>query len=506
MNKVFEVFKKYQIIIYCLVLSFWLLLFASKNSFLYPLNDWVDANAFFTVGKSMMNGVVPYRDLFEQKGLLLYVIYGIGYLLSNKSFHGVFVIEVLFFAVFLYYVHKIIELFLDKKYSYVILPILGFFITTSFAFTHGGSAEEFCFPFFAITLYTFLKYFKEDEISNKEIFLNGFLAGCVFLIKYTLLGFWFSFMMFLFFAMVRRKEFRKSLLSCGWFLLGMFSPIAVALVYFVATKSLGAFIECYFTINMTAYNVTELPLIEKIIQIYTGMIGSLLNNGLIVFFSIIFVPLFVVNLKIEKEGKFALVGMVLITILGLFWGMHFYRYYMLPMFVFMILAFVSIGLYFKDFMDKVHKMKYSFVLYIMIFLGMIGLTWYNANYREMILMDKSEMFQFKYADYISHYDNPTLLNMAYLDGGLYTTTGIVPNTRFFEVQNIPYDKFPDNLDEMRKAVENKEVLFILYYTREDIDYIKKNDGYIFDNYEFVFDDIYYCEHEEYRAFLFQAKE
>ena len=73
--------KNYCYYYYCLLLSFFVLLGTSKNSFLYAFNDWVDANAFFTVGKSIMNGVVPYRDLFEQKGIFLYFIYGFGYLL-----------------------------------------------------------------------------------------------------------------------------------------------------------------------------------------------------------------------------------------------------------------------------------------------------------------------------------------------------------------------------------------------------------------------------------------
>ena len=49
-----------------------------------------------------------------------------------------------------------------------------------------------------------------------------------------------------------------------------------------------------------------------------------------------------------------------------------------------------------------------------------------------------------------------MLNMGFLDIGVYTITGIVPNTRFFEVHNIEYDKFNDNLDEMEKYVRNKE--------------------------------------------------
>ena len=44
----------------------------SKSSPLYPLNDWVDANCFLTTGKALLSGQVLYRDVYEQKGPLLY--------------------------------------------------------------------------------------------------------------------------------------------------------------------------------------------------------------------------------------------------------------------------------------------------------------------------------------------------------------------------------------------------------------------------------------------------
>ena len=49
-----------------LLISVGVITLCSRSSFLYPLNNWDDANCFFTVGKSMFNGKVPYRDLIEQ--------------------------------------------------------------------------------------------------------------------------------------------------------------------------------------------------------------------------------------------------------------------------------------------------------------------------------------------------------------------------------------------------------------------------------------------------------
>ena len=208
-----KIFNKKNILIglYALFISFICLSVASKNSFLYPFNDWVDANAFFTVGKSMMHGIVPYRDLFEQKGPLLYLIYGIGSLISFKSFLGIFILEVLFWTVALIYLYKILKLFLSTRVSLLILPIFMSLIVTTRAFTHGGSAEEFCVPFFFITLYYFIKHFKVKELTKKEMLLNGVIAGFILLIKYTLLGFWFGFTLAIFIDYIMQKDYKKAL-------------------------------------------------------------------------------------------------------------------------------------------------------------------------------------------------------------------------------------------------------------------------------------------------------
>ncbi|MDR1691830.1 MAG: hypothetical protein LBR72_00575, partial [Oscillospiraceae bacterium] len=53
--------------------AFLLLLFCTKSSPLFPVNDWYDANVYFTMGKGLFNGFVPYVDLIDNKGPLLYL-------------------------------------------------------------------------------------------------------------------------------------------------------------------------------------------------------------------------------------------------------------------------------------------------------------------------------------------------------------------------------------------------------------------------------------------------
>ena len=503
-----KMFNKKKYYLFCLVLSFLVLLFTTKSSFLYKFNDWVDANAFFTVGKSMVNGKVLYRDIFEQKGPILYFIYSIGYLISNKTFIGIFILEVFSFSIFLYYAHKIFNMFLESKYSLILLPILSFLITTFFSFVHGGSCEEFCLPFYAITLYYYFKHFKEKELSNKEIVLVGLLSGIIMMIKYTLLGLWIGFGLVLFYEQKSKKDYKKALSFCLYFLLGMSIPILIVLIYFAVNGAIKDFIDCYFVFNMKIYPTSKTA--EDFKTAFSGEETNpiaLMRYGNIELFLLLLMPIAINVIKDIRNKKLFRNGLIIIfiiTITTIFWGFKLMAYYYTPILSFLIITLLCIIIYFKKYINL--SRKNFIIVTIIINCLFIFLCYENANYKSMMKYKKEDYFQFKYADYINKHKNPTLLNMGYLDAGLYTTTGIVPNTRFFEVQNIEYKKYPDNLDEMRKNVENKNVDFILYYTPRDLEYIKKHDSYIFDNYKLVYDDPYLFQYKiKMNAYLFEKK-
>ena len=103
--------KDTRTLLFCLLTAFILLTICTKSSFLYPFNDWVDSNCFFTVGKSMLNGKVLYRDIYEQKGPWLYFLHAGAYLISRKTFFGVYLLELCAGTVFLYFAAKTFELY-----------------------------------------------------------------------------------------------------------------------------------------------------------------------------------------------------------------------------------------------------------------------------------------------------------------------------------------------------------------------------------------------------------
>ena len=66
-----------------LVCSVLALIIASTSSPLYAANFWTDSNLYFTIGRGMTQGLMPYRDLFDHKGPLIFMIYALGAMVSD---------------------------------------------------------------------------------------------------------------------------------------------------------------------------------------------------------------------------------------------------------------------------------------------------------------------------------------------------------------------------------------------------------------------------------------
>ena len=503
MKKIFSR-KNIFIGLYAFLISFGVLLLASKNSFLYPFNDWVDANAFFTMGKSMFHGIVPYKDLFEQKGPFLYFIYGVASLISFKSFVGVFILEVLFWTVALIYLYKILKMFLSTKSSLIILPLFMSLIATSNAFTHGGSAEEFCAPFFFITLYYFIRHFKIKELNKKEMLLNGIIAGLILLIKYTLLGYWFAFTLAIFIDYLLKKDYKKAIIYPLVLLLGMFIPFIIFLIYFAINNAVGDFFYNYFYVNMFAYGEDTVGILSRIYQMFRGFISSLANDipSLIIF---VLAIILIWKLDLKTRCKVLLIISILLTIMGVYFGLKFYRYYLLFVLFFISLGLLGIFNLIDKYIIKLDNKISNVILGVVLVLAIFN-SYYSANYKEYLKMDIEDFFQYEFAQVITASKNPTMVNLGKLDSGVYTLAGLYPSTYFFERQNISYEKFPDMVDSFQEYIKNKETMFIVYYTWLDEEGLKLREEELFKNYDLLIKRYQKFEDKYFYGYLFKVKE
>ena len=490
--------------LYCLVISFVFMLIGTKSSPLYVINDWVDSNCFFTVGKGMMNGLVPYLDLFEQKGPLLYFIHGIAYLISNKSFFGVYILESISFAIFLYFVYKTIRLYLNDKQAICLLPILSAIILTTEAFKMGDSAEEFVFPFLAYSLYTFMCCIKmNSKLSRRDFIVNGICAGCVLWIKYSMIGFWFAWMMFIFVDYILNRRYKESIKICLYYLFGMLLATIPWLIYFGIHGALDVLFDVYFGINLSAYS-TSMPILMKLKSCFEIFVRATRRNvfaGFLIFLGAITL---LCDDDIKRRNKVFSIIAFSFLILTVYIGGFAFKYYYLIFTPFCIFGVIGLFKVFYQLFDiNFDKWKDILCLFITVFS-----FWYlviNGKNVDDIRLTKDDYAQYVFLDYINEVSNATILNYGFLDGGFYLTTGSLPNNRYFMRLNLKYENYPAMMDSQNDSIRKKKTDFVILRTRYMIDSNRLRVPHLYENYKLVIEFTQFSEKRKMKYMLFRAK-
>lgn len=476
--------EKISIALFALLTSFFTLSVCSKTSFLYPVQDWCDANCFFTTGKSMANGLVLYKDIFEQKGILLYILHSIGYLISNTSFIGVFFIQVIFFTVFLVFAYKTSRLFTSKVISLIILPVLSVVLLTSNGYADGDSAEEFCLPFLAVGLFTLLKYFSGPHYKRIPLhimFINGILAAAVLWIKYTILGFWIGFIIITILMCRNHNDKTYSIKCLGMFTLGGLALSSIFFAYFIATNSVYDMFETYFLINIFVYNYhpENGNIFMNLVNIFFQMLLGIVQSPAISLFSIFGIIMFSIS-KIgtyifNKTFKSCLLLLFFLTLFFIYIGNCSWPYYYLATSVFTILGLVAcpdlLATLSSNIKNKLEDKKISgrkrcknFIIYPIVLFVCVTIAYVISPNSKYISVKKEETTQHVIGSIIMQKENSTLLNYGFLDGGFYTVTNKLPITKYFCKLNLPYEAYPQMLDEQNRIIQNKEVDFVVICT------------------------------------------
>ena len=480
------------------------LMLASRSSFLYVFNNWDDVNSYFSMGKALFNGKIPYREVFDQKGMYLYFLYGLAYIVSHTSFIGVYLIEVFFGFLDIIGAYRILRLYVSEKTAAVLAPLSFLVMIVSRSFWWGGAAEELCLPLYIWGLYLIVRYFLEEyrtgSMSYRTVFLGGVLAGFVANIKFTGLGFFFAWMMLVFFSFLIHKDIAGGLKACFVFLFGMFLPFIPWIIYFALKHSLYDWYWGYVYINVFLYPNTEGGGIYEFFYGQAKILYWLILDNLVYFVPVIAGLFFTFFGRGQQLfSRFVVPVMFGFTFLGIFFGGRTIPYYSLPLSAFSVFGFAFVGslldFFFLGKRDNKSTWKASYI--ICSILGIIVIFFLSMNV-QFLSQKKDDYFLFRFRDEVLEKEDPTLLNIGCLDAGLYTLTDIVPTCRWFQTQT---------LDVPEK--ENNPYFEQDRYIREALtDFVLARDSYpdhIFDNYDLIDQAEYTYSGYDFTYYLFRKK-
>lgn len=447
----------------------------STTSFLYAFHDYDDAHCFFTVGKSVLYGKVPYRDIYEQKGPVLYFLHTFASLISSKSFIGVYFLQLLSNFFFIFYAYKILILFISESSARNILPVIFAIIVSSNNYICGDTVEELSFALVMIPLYFSIKNLKlNQDFSKKEMFVCGIFAGIIFWMKYTLIGFFIGWAIIPVYCYIKNKKI-KELFNCILFLiLGVLAVTLPVFIYFIANNALTDLFQVYFIDNIFSYAkkpVGTNPFLYKIFFLILSFGKMCIQNPFDTIL-LIFTIISVLKSNWKKEIKLHLLICYLASFLFIYIGGVRFAYYSLILSIFLIFSapvFDNFLSYIKI-SPKIASII-SFVLSIVIIFSF-------SNQWKFLGKKKENYPQYQMAQIIKQYETsdykPTLLNYGKLDFGLYFLTDIIPSEKYFAKLNVHSEQM---YSQMESCIKEKRVDFITTYFKENCDSILSYDTY-----------------------------
>ena len=445
---------------FALLASFCVLIVCTKDSFLSPMNDWVDVNCFFTVGRGIKHGLVPYLDLYEQKGPLLYFVYALAAFISENSFLGVFIVEVCLYAAFLYLGGRMAELLSDTKGAYW-LTVTGLSVTIplSPAFSHGGSAEQLFLPVFALTLYTVLKAIHDQRaFTRTQAALLGALAAAALWTKYTFCGLFAGLTLAILAWYLIRKMYKQIPELILFTALGALAVTAAVLAWYMIRGALPALWQVYFVDNLTQYskNIKSGNYDPPLLNLFNNLSWSIPAM-----LGMIWLPFG------ARKNRFmawaAAAGAVALFAFTYMSGRK-YPYYALVLSTFAPLGYAAVfALLPRKLKEKPRFGLASAVLATVLILASPLLTYNLSQNSYMLKVKKEDMPQYRFAETIRQSEDQTLLNYGFLDGGFYFASGSLPVTRYFCTLN---NDLEDMTSSLRSYVREGKTAFLVVRTIE----------------------------------------
>lgn len=311
---------------------------------LFEPNHYGDEGIYQTIGQALSRGALLYRDIWDNKPPLLYLVYsffdGEQFLVRLFSL----IVGILTIVVFYLLAQEVL-----KRPKITLVATALFALLTSLPLLEGNIANAENFMLFPIILAFYLTLKNFPKIKNASIFTSGALLGLAFLFKIVAVFDLGALLLFIAFRFWRQKyTLAKSSIMT---LVGFALPIAVAVLFFLWQGILGDFLSAAFS-----QNVSYVSWGNKLFVAQGVLISKLFLLALFCFF------IFLKNKSLEKEQ----------VLVFLWWGFSLFNAFFAarPWIHYLLVLTPSFALLFGLFWQKPRLRVYT--------LSLVALTIYLA--------------------------------------------------------------------------------------------------------------------------------
>lgn len=245
-------------ILICLCV-FFLTVICSPYSPIYHYCFKEDEICYKIMAKGLLDGKMPYRDLFDHKGPLTYFIYALGYIFTrNTDTVLMLLFSVINVATYIT-AYKTLRLFYDEEKSLfstmLFLTVIGF--SAANILSSMSKPENVLMLPVMLSAYVFLRKHNNVNTSGqylfsiKEMYFIGLMCGCVFMIKLNFCIYYLTFIGLYFIWILVRKQIKNLLIQGFTFLAGILTIVIPIFLFYYLNDALKPLIDTYFLFNIS---------------------------------------------------------------------------------------------------------------------------------------------------------------------------------------------------------------------------------------------------------------
>lgn len=254
-----DIVEKYFPFIFCVLVScIFVFLFSYSTSVLYPEVYGNDTAHFMSVAYAWLNGKVPYLEVFDHKGPLIYFIDMIALMLFDCNKTGISAIQIIFMCFSTIGVLYTCRLYSNKN-IYGTIGVVVFLFAVLRNYHEGNSVEEYCLPFLVWSLYGITKWFmgKREEHNAWWALLYGITAGVCAMTRITNMAPICGGIFVISIVLLARKEVKNFFENVLGFMGGFIGFQLPFYVYFAIKGALKEMLYTVFLFNVEYSNVNK---------------------------------------------------------------------------------------------------------------------------------------------------------------------------------------------------------------------------------------------------------
>lgn len=383
-----------------------MLIFAYNNS---PLVERYgeDGAMYLVMGRSIANGGIMYKDLFDHKGPIIFLLNAIPQIFIEGTL-GVWILEVLFLIATVFIIYKTGLLLLENNSA--LAPCIVYIFLMVFLSNGGNYSEEYGNLFVWISIYIFVKWIKNDKsiINPFESVLLGISLAFVFFMKPNVIAVIWAVILSIIIYTIKglKKKALIPILKYLGFGLGGILIITIPLIIFHCTQG-------------TLYDMFYATILHNFSYVKAGWVSGSADGFHI---SLFYITILIINLviiysiyKLYKNKQFEygtlLVVSAILTIVSVLAGKKEFYYYLMSELPVLVIALVYIYKYIhktvKNYYDR-HEYRLALEILVVFIIwsgfkipGIIDLRQRTDVYRdkcislsENITYDRDKVFGF----------------------------------------------------------------------------------------------------------------